>query len=254
MKFETFSTADSFLQRLDPRVKLLSSLALIVVIALCTGFSAACGGLSIALLLVLAAKLELKLVIRRLLLVNGFVLFLWLTLPLTYPGTAAFTLGPLEISREGIVLAALITIKTNGTVLVLISLLATSPLAALGQALVKLKVPTKLCLLLLFSYRYIFVIHQEYLRLVRAARLRCFKAGTNLHTYRTTGYLFGMTLIKSHHRAHRVRQAMVLRGFQGQFHSLYDSSVGKTEIGFALLMLTAVAALIALELFSRISS
>ena len=114
--------------------------------------------------------------------------------------------------------------------------------------------PTKLCLLLLFSYRYIFVIHQEYLRLVRAARLRCFKAGTNLHTYRTTGYLFGMTLVKSHHRAHRVRQAMVLRGFQGQFHSLYDSSVGKTEIGFALLMLTAVAALIGLELFSRISS
>lgn len=254
MKFETFSTADSFLQRLDPRVKLLSSLALIVVIALCTTFSAACGGLSVALLLVLAAKLELKLVIRRLLLVNGFVLFLWLTLPLTYPGTAAFTLGPLDFSWEGIMLAALISIKTNGTVLVLISLLATSSVAALGQALVKLKVPTKLCLLLLFSYRYIFVIHQEYLRLVRAARLRCFKAGTNLHTYRTTGYLFGMTLVKSHHRAHRVRQAMVLRGFQGQFHSLYDSSVGKTEIGFALLMLTAVAALIGLELFSRISS
>lgn len=254
MKFETFSTADSFLQRLDPRVKLLSSLALIVVIALCTTFSAACGGLSVALLLVLAAKLELKLVIRRLLLVNGFVLFLWLTLPLTYPGTAAFTLGPLDFSREGIMLAALISIKTNGTVLVLISLLATSSVAALGQALVKLKVPTKLCLLLLFSYRYIFVIHQEYLRLVRAARLRCFKAGTNMHTYRTTGYLFGMTLVKSHHRAHRVRQAMVLRGFQGQFRSLYESQLGKNEVGFSLLILTVVAALITVEIISRLQS
>ena len=135
---------------------------------------------------------------------------------------------------------------------VLIALVATSSLAALGQALVKLKVPTKLCLLLLFSYRYIFVIHQEYLRLVRAARLRCFKATTSLHTYRTTGYLFGMTLIKSHHRAQRVKQAMALRGFQGQFHTLYESQVGKNEITFALCMSIAVAILISIELFNRI--
>ena len=87
---------------------------------------------------------------------------------------------------------------------------------------------------------------------MRAARLRCFKATTNLHTYRTTGYLFGMTLIKSHHRAQRVKQAMALRGFQGQFHTLYESPVGKNEITFAMSMSIAVAALISLELFGRI--
>ena len=252
MNFETFSTSSSFLHRLDARVKLVAGLALVVVIALCRTFPTACAGLILALVLVLAAHLSLKSVGMRLLLVNGFVLFLWFTLPLTYPGATAFALGPVDFSQEGIRLAALITIKTNATVLVLISLVATSSLAALGQALVRLRVPTKLCLLLLFSYRYIFVIHQEYLRLVRAARLRCFKATTNLHTYRTTGYLFGMTLIKSHHRAQRVKQAMVLRGFQGQFHTLYESPVGKNEITFALLMVIAVAALISLELFNRI--
>ncbi len=254
MNFETFSTSSSFLHRLDARVKLLAGLALVVVIALCRTFPTACAGLIIALLLVLGAHLNLKVVSKRLLLVNGFVLFLWFTLPLTYPGTTVFALGPLEFSREGILMAALITVKTNATVLILISLVATSSLAALGQALVRLRVPTKLCLLLLFSYRYIFVIHQEYLRLVRAARLRCFKATTNLHTYRTTGYLFGMTLIKSHHRAQRVKQAMALRGFQGQFHTLYESAVGKNEITFALCMSIAVAALISIELFNRMLS
>ncbi|RZW18211.1 MAG: cobalt ECF transporter T component CbiQ [Desulfobulbaceae bacterium] len=252
MNFETFSTSSSFLHRLDARVKLLASLALVMVIALCRTFPTACAGLILALVLVMAARLSLKSVSKRLLLVNGFVLFLWFTLPLTYPGTTAFAFGPLALSREGLVLAALITIKTNATVLMLISLVATSSLAALGQALVRLKVPTKLCLLLLFSYRYIFVIHQEYLRLVRAARLRCFRFTTTLHTYRTTGYLFGMTLIKSHHRAQRVKQAMALRGFQGQFHTLYESPVGKNEISFALFMGIAVAVLITLELFNRI--
>ena len=252
MNFETFSTASSFLHRLDARVKLLAGLALVVVIALCRTFPTACAGLILGLSLVLVAHLNLKMVSKRLLLVNGFVIFLWFTLPLTYPGAAVFALGPLEFSREGILMAALITVKTNATVLVLISLVATSSLAALGQALVSLRVPPKLCLLLLFSYRYIFVIHQEYLRLVRAARLRCFKATTNLHTYRTTGYLFGMTLIKSHHRAQRVKQAMALRGFQGQFHTLYESPVGKNEITFALLIGIAVTVLIFLELINRI--
>ncbi len=182
---------------------------------------------------------------------NGFVAFLWVTLPLTYPGVSLFSFGPVSLSREGAVLASLITIKTNGAVLVLIGLLATSSVAELGNGLARLKIPPKLCLLLLFSYRYIFVIHEEYLRLVRAARLRCFKAGTNMHTYRTTGYLFGMTLVKSHHRAHRVKQAMVLRGFQGRFHSLYGSTIGRAEIIFGLSALIGIAALIALELGYR---
>ncbi|MGI9535551.1 MAG: cobalt ECF transporter T component CbiQ [Desulfocapsaceae bacterium] len=252
MNFETFSTATSFIHRLDARIKILSSLALIVVISLCRTFPTAGTGLTMAIVLMLAAKLELSMVFKRLVLVNGFVLFLWITLPLTYPGEEAFSLGPFGLSGEGIALAALISIKTNAAVLVVISLVATSSVAALGQALIHLKVPTKLCLLLLFSYRYIFVIHQEYLRLVRAAKLRCFRAGTNMHTYRTTGYLFGMTLVKSHHRAHRVRQAMVLRGFQGQFHSLYESPLGKHEVGFSLLILIAVTVLITIEIISRL--
>ncbi len=169
MNFEAFSTPTSFVHRLDARVKLLAGLALVLVIALCRSFPTACAGLLIGALLVLAAQLDLKLVLWRLLLVNGFVLFLWFTLPLTYPGEEAFSIGPLRFSADGIMLAGLISIKTNATVLVLISLIATSSLAALGQALAKLKVPAKLCLLLLFSYRYIFVIHQEYLRLLRAA-------------------------------------------------------------------------------------
>ena len=100
MNFETFSTSSSFLHRLDARVKLVAGLALVVVIALCRTFPTACAGLILALVLVLAALLNLKSVGMRLLLVNGFVIFLWITLPLTYPGTTAFALGPVDISRE----------------------------------------------------------------------------------------------------------------------------------------------------------
>lgn len=251
MIIEPFSSGGSPLHRLDPRVKIVAGLALIATIALCRSFPTALTGLLLAVVLVLSARLNIGGVARRLLLVNGFVVFLWLTLPLTYPGTSIYAFGPFSLSREGIALALLISVKTNAAVLLLIGLFATSSIAELGNGLARLKVPAKLCLLLLFSYRYIFVIHQEYLRLVRAAKLRCFKAGTNIHTYRTTGYLFGMTLIKSHHRAHRVKQAMILRGFQGRFHTLYESKIGAAEIIFSLLSLASIAVLITLEWGSR---
>jgi len=248
MNFEQFSQGKSFLHQLDTRVKLISSLILVLIIALSEVFPTAFAGLVLGLLLVVVARLEIPSVLRRLLLVNGFVAFLWLTLPLSYPGDTAFTVGPFTISYQGILLASLITIKTNAIILILISLIATSSVTDLGHSLGKLKMPVKFCLLLLFSYRYIFVINQEFQRLVRAARLRCFSPATTMHTYRTFSYLFGMTLIKSHHRAERVQQAMVLRGFQGKFYSLHTSALGPNEIVFSILVALAAAGLLYFEL------
>lgn len=248
MNFEIFSSGSSILHRLDVRAKLLSALLLITVLALSRSFPPAVTGLAVGSALVFVAGLDWRSVMKRLLLVNGFVLFLWITLPLSYPGAPLFSIGSIPFSRDGIMLAALITIKTNGSVLILMALIATSTVADLGHGLARLKLPDSLCMLLLFSYRYIFVIHQEYERLLRAARLRSFQAGTNFHTYRTFGYLFGMTLINSHHRAERVRQAMVLRGFQGRFHSLNYSTIGMQEICFAILAAVLTAVMISLEL------
>ena len=56
-------------------------------------------------------------------------------------------------------------------ILFFISLLATSTVARLGHGLQALRLSARLCMLLLFSYRYIFVIHQEFKRLHRAAKL-----------------------------------------------------------------------------------
>jgi len=247
MTFETFSTGSSILHRLDVRTKLLAALLLIGVLAVSTSFPAAAGGLATGAALVLGAGLDRQAVIKRLLLVNGFVLFLWITLPLSYPGTPLFSFGPVPLSREGILLALLITIKTNGAVLIMVALIATSTVSDLGHGLSRLKIPDVFCMLLLFSYRYLSVIHQEYQRLQRAARLRCFQARTSIHTYRTYGYLFGMTLVKSHHRAERVRKAMVLRGFDGRFYSLNTSTIGSRDIGFAAVAIVLTATMLVLE-------
>lgn len=248
MMDERFAQGDSLLHRRNPKVKITVAGAFITLVAVSGSFTVAATGLAVVAALVLVARLPLGAVIKRLLLANSFTLFLLLTLPLTYGGEELGRLGPLAISSEGTRLAALITLKTNAIVLGLIALLATSRVAALGHALEGLHLPRQLCFLLLFSYRYVFVIHQEYRRLTRAAAMRCFVPATTIHTYRTYGYIFGMTLVKSWNRSARVHQAMLLRGFDGRLIPLEQQTVGRGDIVFLAVSLALVATLAALHL------
>jgi cobalt/nickel transport system permease protein len=246
MMEERFAQGNSLLHKRDPKVKVIVAATFITVVAISNSFMVVTMALALALTLTLLSRLEAVAVLKRLLAANTFTVFLWLTLPLTYGGVEVVKLGPLQLSGEGIRLAALITIKTNTIVLALLALLATSRIAGLGHALEGLHLPKHLCFLLLFSYRYIFVIYQEYRKLTRAAQLRCFVPTTNIHTYRTYGYLFGMTLVRSWNRAIRVHQAMLLRGFNGRLIPLAQQTVGRNDIFFLIISLFFTAAIAAI--------
>lgn len=240
---EDFALGNSLLHSTDPRVKIIVTFFFILVVAITDSFIVVSCALFTALALSFTALLPFRLVAKRLFAANSFILFLWLTLPLTYGGDPIFNVGPFAFSREGITLSALITLKTNTIVLTIISLLATSTIASLGHALEGLGLPGRLSFLLLFSYRYIFVIHQEYLRLVRAAQMRCFQPSTTIHTYKTVAYLFGMTLVKSYNRGARIHQAMLLRGFNGHLIPLSHHKITHTDIGFLIVGLITATAL-----------
>jgi cobalt/nickel transport system permease protein len=248
MTFEQFSTGGSLLHQADPRGKLISAGVLSLIFALCQQPRTALAGLLLSLLLTASARLRWTAVLRRLLVVNGFNLLLLLLLPLTYGGGETFRFAGLDLSLSGLRLAALITVKSNAAVLLFISLLSTSTMARLGQGLQALRLPQNLCLLLLFSYRYLGLIHEEYLRLRRAAELRCFRPGTSLHTYRTYSYLLGMVIVRSWNRAARVQQAMSLRGFSGAFRSLHVMELRRSDALLTAGLLLAALLLTALEL------
>jgi len=227
---EVFSQGETFLHRADPRAKIVGAAALTLAVALAQGFAAALLGLGLGAVLAAASRPGGGKLAARLLAVNGFILFLWAALPLTMPGQEIARLGPLVVSQEGVRIAALVTVKCNAIVLMLVALVATSTVPDLGRAMLRLKVPAKLCFLLLFCYRYLDVMACEYKRLARAAKARCFEPRTNLHTYRSYAHLVGMVLIRSLDRSKRVYQAMILRGFDGRFHSLAVRKAGGADI------------------------
>ena len=244
---EPFAIGDSLIHRLDPRIRVVLSVLYTFVIALAYQFVVLTAALILSSALIAIARLSIKAVFKRMVMVNALILLLWLVLPFTFNGNVLTRIGPFAIYHPGVVLAAQITLKSNAILFAFIALIATMSLATLGHALHRLGVPGKMVHLLLMTYRYLFVIEVEYLRLMRAAKIRGFRPGTNVNTYRTYSYVIGMLFVRAAERAERVYQAMLCRGFNGKFYSLQEFQTTAASWIFSIIMAIFIMAMIFME-------
>ncbi|WP_417346589.1 cobalt ECF transporter T component CbiQ [Ferrimonas sp.] len=210
-----------WLERSDPRLRVLCALVLLTVtlglshplpLALSLGF---------ALSLVPLVGLSFKALLKRLLAVEGLMILLLISLPFTLPGEPLWQGLGLTLTAEGLERALVVLLRANTMVVGMLTLLGSMEPERLGHALARLGVPDKLVHLFLMTVRYLFVLLEEYRRLRQAMRARAFKPGSNLHTWRTLGWLIGMLLIRSMERSTRVLAAMRCRGFQGRFYLIH---------------------------------
>jgi cobalt/nickel transport system permease protein len=200
------------------------------------------GALVLAAAAVPLTTLRARVVLRRLVPVNLFAVLLLVS--------ALWTRGlSVDVPREaqvggGLSLALLLALKANAMVLWVIVLLGTMDFITFGHALRHLRVPDKLVHLLLFTVRYIDVLHGEYLRLRMAMRVRGFRPRVSWHTYRSFGFLIGMLLVRSLDRSERILAAMKCRGFRGQFHLLDHFAFSVRDVWFGLVAGVVLAALV----------
>ena len=244
---EYFADGNALIQRLDPRLKILFAVIYSFCIALFRHFVPLMLSLAISLGLLSLAGIRFKVLAGRLLAFNGMVLLFWAVLPFTFSGEALWEIGPLTVTRPGIILSTVITLKANAIMTAFIALVSSTPISVTGHALLKLKLPKKIVHILLLTYRYVFVIEQEYQRLSRAMKTRGFIPGTNTHTYKTYAYLIGMIFVRSLDRAHRVHQAMICRGFDGKFYSLKQFKLTTTDYAVLPFMTAMIIGLEVME-------
>ena len=244
---EPFAYGNSFFHRLDPRVKIITAALFSLAVALTYELGILFVSAVSALAMLFIARLSLKKVFWRLIMVNGFILVLWLFLPFTTPGKTLFTLFGLEATVEGVDYAVLITIKSNTIIIACMALLSTCSIIKLVHAMHYLYVPNKLVHIFFFSYRYIHVINLEYLRLTNAMKVRCFISRNNLHTYKSFAYLIGMLILKSYERSRRVYNAMLCRGFKGKFYILERCEFQVSDWLFGISSLLFIAGLVVLQ-------
>jgi cobalt/nickel transport system permease protein len=208
------------MHRIDPRYRVAGAALFAIAVALSRDVTALLAALALSLVSVRVARLGWGQVFRGLMAPAVFLLLLWVVLPWTHGGQAWFHVGPVAVSHAGIELCILISLKTASLLLTLMALISTMTLDTLGNALSRLGVPDKMVYMMLITYRYLFLLEQEYQRMTRAMKIRSFRPRTNLHTYRSYAYLVGMLFVRASERARRVHWAMVCRGFSGRFTSL----------------------------------
>jgi cobalt/nickel transport system permease protein len=231
----------------DARIRILVTVVFaIVVVALddpgVLGMALACAALA-----AVAARLPLTPTLRRAAAMDAFIIVMLLMLPFTVAGTPLLTIGPLTASREGLWQAIAIGLKANAIVLLLLALVGTMHPAVLGHALRRLGVPAVLIHLLFFTVRYVEVLSREYHRTRLAMKARAFRPRSDLHTWRSLGYLIGMLLVRSLERAERILAAMKCRGFDGRLHAGDGRALRPADGAFAAGWMLVLAVLLMLE-------
>ncbi len=242
---EPFASGESFIHSSHPGFRVICAFLFSLVGALVMSLPAAVMIFISGLLFACFARLPMFRLMKRLLYVNGFIFFLWLFLPFSRPGEPLFTVGPFTASTEGILYAAIITLKSNGIVLAATALISTMPVQLMGAGMQSLKLPDKLCRLFLFTWRYVHVMGEEYEKMKRAAVMRGFVPCNSMRTYRTYAWLLGMLLVRSWDRAQVVWQAMLCRGFTGKFYTLNVFKVRRSDwLLFGMTVILATAAIV----------
>ncbi|MCK5098184.1 MAG: cobalt ECF transporter T component CbiQ [Desulfobacteraceae bacterium] len=235
---EELAFKDSIIHKINPCIRIMCAVLLSFWVALSTDFKFLTGCFIFSFVFIFFASITPYEVLKRLKPLLIFLLMIWVLLPVTFNGDVPFTFLCFDISIQGLEYCAMITIKSITIILFFISFVATMTIGVMGHAMRKLLIPNKFVFLFLMTYRYIFVIGEEYQKLFRAAKIRGFVPKTNIHSYKTYAYLAGMLFVRASMRAKRVHQAMICRGFNGRFHTIDKFVIDKLSILFFIVVLS----------------
>jgi len=171
--------------------------------------------------LLLIAGVPLRFVLRRVVILSPFIIFLAAACPLYDHVEVAMALGPWRfVTTGGWLTAANISVKFALGVTALTALMCTTPFASLLEALGWFRLPKLLVMQLGFLYRYLFVLTGEAMRLRRARDFRGAHLAPTRRRLAAAGGLVGSLLVRTLDRSDRIHLAMQARGYRGQPHGL----------------------------------
>jgi cobalt/nickel transport system permease protein len=173
---------------------------------------------------------------------------------------AVWKLGPWQLvaTDTGVIRFASIVVRTWLSVQMAILLTATTRFPDLIHALHHLHVPQLLVVVISFMYRYLFVLTDEAMRLMRAREARSARhpqgtveggGGSIAWRARVTGNMVGQLFLRSYERSDRVYNAMLARGYSGRFLTINPHVMRTTDWAIGA---TAVIILLLLQMVGRL--
>jgi cobalt/nickel transport system permease protein len=258
---DELARVDGLLQRIDPRVKVLSLVALLVSAGLAHSIPTLAALYVATLLLAAASALPVWFFIKRVwLFVPIFtgIMVLPATFSFVTPGDIVLGLwhwnGHIEgVTAQGLHAAGRVVSRVAVSISLVVLFTLTTPWTRLLAALRTLGVPKMFILVIGMAYRYIFLLLASVTDMYEARLART--PGTAKHDTSARAFLgasAGALLGKAHHLAEEVHQAMTARGFTGNAKTLHTERLRPLDVVcVTAVVLCCAAALIGDRLIAR---
>jgi len=252
--FDRYHEKESFLHRLDPRVKVLVTVVFIISNALLPDGAWLAFGFAWLFVLVnnLLSKLGIGYTLKRSIIALPFALIA-ITVLFSIPGkpltTFNFMMMDLTITDMGLLRFVSILIRSWLSVQMAILLVAVTRFPDLIHALEHLRIPAVLTTIIAFLYRYLFVLTDEVFRLLRAREARSAavpgsrSGGGVVWRAKVAGNMAGQLFLRSYERSDRIYNAMVARGYAGHLytlnpHEMRSADYYATALAIAIIFVT----------------
>jgi cobalt/nickel transport system permease protein len=242
---EELASEHGLLQRIDARVKLVTTLLLLIVAALARNVPVLIGLYVVTLLVAAASRIPIGFFVKR----------VWLFIPIftgivVLPATFSFVthghivvpLGTwfghrVGLTAQGLRAACLIVVRVATSVSLVVLVVLTTSWTRLLGALRALAVPQMFVLVLAMAYRYVFHLLGAVTDMYEARKSRTAAAsgrrdvrGSRAFVAASAGALFG----KAHALSEEVHLAMLSRGYTGRPRVLSSARLTLADAGWAL--------------------
>ncbi|MDI6744575.1 MAG: cobalt ECF transporter T component CbiQ [Thermodesulfovibrionales bacterium] len=230
---DSLSYKDTFVHRLDPRVKLLVSFIFILCVVSFPRHEIT--GLMPFFIypafLLAAGDIPLNAIAKKIIFVSPFAVLIGIFNPLFDRDVIAAFYG-IQITGGWLSFFSIL-VKFILTVSAMLLLVAVTSFPGLCESLERLRLPKAFVIQLLFLYRYLFVLLEEALRMMRAREARSFDGkGRDIKTFIK---FISVLLIRTLERAERIYQAMLSRGFKGEIRMNRRYKPGIRDLLFTMI-------------------
>lgn len=243
LEAEQLATIDGLLQRLDPRLKIVGTLSLIVAAVQSRKLWVILALFAVGVALAWLSHVPLRTLATRVWIsVLSFTGLMALPAIFLVPGDALYRLPLLgwTVTAQGLGSAAYLIARAQTTATLALLLILCTPWTHVLKALRVLRVPMVLVVVLAMTYRYLFLLLHTARDMYEARQSRMVGRLNGAEQRRLIASSAGVLLDKTLHLSHEVYLAMQSRGFRGDVYTLDEFRMQAGDwaaLGVLLIML-----------------
>jgi cobalt/nickel transport system permease protein len=241
---EKLAKQNGFLQKIDPRVKIVAILPLIVIAALARSLWVISGLLALAVAVALLSKVPLSTLAKRVWLgVLAFTGIISVPALFLTPGRALYNVPLLgwTVTAQGLRAATYLIMRAETAATFSVLLVLCTPWSNLLKALRVLRLPIVLVVILGMTYRYIFLLLRSAQEMFKSRQSRRVGRLEGREQRRAAVVGAGVLMSKTLQLSDDVYLAMRSRGFQGEVYVLNEFRTDWSDWVILTLSLTVAA-------------